>query len=144
MSNPEQEKASSQQPSATPAPNAPPLAQSHPISSPTLQPIPVMHVPVSPPVSAPQPSIPFPPWLLQIIQIIVILVGASIALGVQREQIEQLRETVHELKATSMAREVFTVKMQEQERNNKRIEDKVDRIESLIQGIYNKVQIQGK
>lgn len=73
------------------------------------------------------------------LQLVVLLVAMAVAWGAQQTQITNLQETVQELKKDRISREVFSNKIEEQDRTNQRLESKIDKIDGLIRGLYEKL-----
>jgi flagellar biosynthesis/type III secretory pathway M-ring protein FliF/YscJ len=100
---------------------------------------------VPPPVPTPAPAssgtfIPLPQWLVQLVPILVVIIAAALAFASQRSDVESLKAVVQDLKNDRISRELFNARMQEQERNNSRIEGKVDNIEKLVRNMYERNQ----
>ncbi len=85
-------------------------------------------------------GVSIPSWLMQLLGFLG-FVGAAIGYIFNlRSDIELLKQTqvkIEKQQQEYVLRELFNSKMEEQSNTNKRIENKIDTVETLVRGLYN-------
>lgn len=87
-----------------------------------------------------------PSWVLQAVPVIMVLVGSATVFAQQRADVEQLKEAVAEIKVLQnqqpqqyVSRQVFDMKMTENEKYQAQLNTRLDKIENLINGLYDRL-----
>lgn len=109
----------------------------HPGAPPTMAP---------PPPPTPPSGITIPSWIIQLIPVLALLVGAVMVFAQQRADVDQLKQGLVEIKATQLQfntqfvpQRIFDLKMAETERNQAEMNKRFDKIEDLINGLYKRL-----
>lgn len=91
-------------------------------------------------------GITIPSWILQILPIIALLVGSATVFAQQRADVEQLKVALTELKTIQsqqpqqyVSKQVFDLKMLESEKYQAQLTARLDKIENLINGLYDRL-----
>ena len=91
-------------------------------------------------------GITIPQWLVQLIPLLVLLFGAATVYATQKADVDQLKASLVEIKIKQdqqaqnfVSRQVFEVKMMEADKNQAKLDNRLDRIETLINGIYDRL-----
>ena len=101
-----------------------------------------------PAAGPPQSSASFtlPLWVVQLVPIILIVAAAVTAYAATRSDVEQAKTAIVEIKAVQarapasfVPRETFDIKVKEQEDSLARIEKTTERLENLVQGLYERL-----
>lgn len=87
-----------------------------------------------------------PKWVLQFVPILTALAGAIMLFALQRADVDQLKASVSEMKAVQsnqnqifVSQQVFNLKMNEYDKSFVNINSRLDRIEVLINGLYDRL-----
>jgi hypothetical protein len=128
-----------------------------PITDPGAQYAPPQQQYVPPPQFVPPPQVVMPPpqpltgivipqWVLQIVPLAILLVSASLVFATQRADVDQIKQNLLEMrsahdvdKRTFVTQQVFDLKLGELERIQGQINARLERIEALISGIYDRL-----
>ena len=119
-----------------------------PITNPRIviqQQAPAASAPPTPPAT-PHAGITLPMWIIQLIPIVALIAGAVTAFATQKADVDQIKTSVTEIKTAQhqqaqsyVQKEIFDLKVKEQERSLNQIEKSMDRLEGLVNGIYERL-----
>ncbi len=87
-----------------------------------------------------------PSWALQVVPLILLLAGSATVFAQQRADVDQLKEAVAEIKILQnqqpqqyVSKQIFDMKMTENEKNQTQLNGRLDKIENLISGLYDRL-----
>lgn len=103
------------------------------------------------PLPHPSPSsssgVTVPTWLVQLVPIIGLAAGAAGAFVTQRAEVEQMKNAIYDLKQQQsyfVQKQIFDLKLEEQGREQSQLHRRLDKIENLISGLYDRMPSNGK
>jgi hypothetical protein len=167
MAPPERTISSTRLP-AVPDPNAPADPFGRPITDPGAPTAPAAGytVVVQQPAPAPAPAqtpaanstppqggsgVTIPLWLIQLVPLLLLIGSAVAVFTTQRADVDQLKQSVADVKIAQerdhqlyVTKQVFDLRFTEQERAQSQLNARLDRIESLISGIYERLPAKSK
>lgn len=87
-----------------------------------------------------------PSWVLQLIPIVALLAGAIMVFAQQRADVEQLKQSlvkIEEMQTTQtqqfVSKQIFDLKMLENEKYQAEMSRRFDKLETLISGLYDRL-----
>lgn len=97
------------------------------------------------------PGVTIPQWILQLIPVIALLAGAVMVFAQQRADVEQLKESLIEIKTIQstqtqqfVSKQIFELKMNETEKTQTQMNQRFDKLESLLNGLYDRLPAKQK
>lgn len=98
------------------------------------------------PPAPPNNGLTIPGWVLQLIPIIALLAGAIMVFAQQRADVEQLKQglvKIEEVQTTQtqqfVSKQIFDLKMIENEKYQAQMNARFDKLEGLINGLYDRL-----
>lgn len=112
------------------------------VAGPPMPP-PVYQAPTSNPPPPPSPqALTIPVWLVQLVPIALLIASAVMVFATQRADVDLLKASIQEFKnqqQTYVTRQIFDLKLAEQERAQNQLNARLDKIETLINGLYDRL-----
>lgn len=113
-------------------------------ANPTPQTVPTMSP--TPPTTSKTLGVTIPAWIMQILPVLLVLVGAVSAFAQQRADVEQLKQTMvryeeiqREQSDRFVSKQIFDLKMNENEKYQIQMNSRFDKLEGLINGLYDRL-----